>query len=320
VAGALAQSSMSFSGTVVAQVQSDLSFRVTGKVVQRLVDAGQVVRKGAVLMRLDPTDLQWALQSQEAALSAARSRAVQAAADELRFDALVATGAVSVSARDQARAAADTARDQVKGAEAQARVAASNVGYAVLLADTDGVVTETLSEPGQVVNAGQPVLRLARSGLREALVHVPEGLQSSLPPIATARVHGAPAAEAAPAKLRLLSGAANPATRTFEARYVLSGPAARVAIGSTVTLDLPDGRTPARLSVPLASLYDKGQGPGVWVLDRAKASVSWRAVKVAAVDEETASLSSGLAAGEHFVSLGAHQLHEGQAVRERSTP
>jgi len=316
VAGAAVQASLTLSGTVVAQVQSDLGFRVAGKVVQRLVDAGQTVRRGQRLMLLDAVDLQLALQAQQAAASAARSRAEQATADERRFAALVATGAVSVSAYDQARATADAARDQLKAAEAQARAALNNVDYAVLVADSDGVVMATLAEPGQVVAAGQPVARLAQAGPREALIHVPEGPQAHLPGSSVrARLYGAPEAEATPARLRLLSSAADSATRTFEARYVLSGPAAQAAIGSTVTVDIPDGRVEPRLRVPLAALLDNGHGPGVWIVKGQPATVSWRAVKVDRLDEESAQLSAGLNAGEQYVCLGAHVLHEGQQVR-----
>jgi RND family efflux transporter MFP subunit len=315
VAGTAAQASLTLTGTVVAQVQSDLGFRVAGKVVQRLVDAGQTVRRGQRLMLLDPADLQLALQAQQAAVSAARSRAEQTTADERRFAALVATGAVSASAHDQARAAADTARDQLKAAEAQAHVALNNVDYAVLVADSDGVVMATLAEPGQVVAAGQPVARLAQAGPREALIHVPEGPQSRLPGSARARLYGAPEADATPARLRLLSSAADSATRTFEARYVLSGPAAQAAIGSTITVDIPEARVEPRLRVPLAALLDNGRGPGVWIVKGEPATVSWRPVKVDRLDEESAQLSAGLHAGEHYVSLGAHVLHEGQQVR-----
>lgn len=169
-----------FTGIVAARVQSDLGFRVSGKVLERLVDTGQSVKRGQPLMRLDPVDLKLAARARQEAVAAAKARATQLAADEERYRDLVAAGAVSASAYDQIKASADSARAQLRAEEAQADVARNASDYAVLLADADGVVVETLAEPGQVVNAGQVVARLARAGQREAIIHLPETLR---PPV-----------------------------------------------------------------------------------------------------------------------------------------
>ena len=186
-AGAAEGSAREFTGVVAARVQSDLAFRVGGKVVARLVDAGQVVRRGQALMRIDPTDYALATQAAAGTVAAARARAVQTSADEARYRDLVSAGAVSASAYDQAKAAALAARAQLATAEAQARVSRNDAGYTLLVADADGTVSETLAEPGQVVSAGQPVVRLARSGPREAIVALPETLRPALGTMADAR-------------------------------------------------------------------------------------------------------------------------------------
>jgi RND family efflux transporter MFP subunit len=165
--------SRAFTGTVAARIQSDLGFRVAGKVLERLVDAGQTVKRGQPLMRIDPADLQLAAHAQQEAVSAARA-GTQASEDEARYRDLRGTGAISASAYDQVKAAADAAKAQLSAAEAQADVARNASSYAVLVADGDGVVMETLAEPGQVVNAGQPVVRLAHAGRREAVVQLPK--------------------------------------------------------------------------------------------------------------------------------------------------
>src|SRR5438067_7380928 len=172
--------SRSFTGTVAARVQSDLGFRVPGKVLERLVDAGQTVRRGQVLMRIDPIDLKLAASAQLEAVAAARARAQQSAQDEARYRDLQGTGAISASAYDQVKAAADAARAQLSAAQAQADVARNASRYAELVADGDGVVMETLAEPGQVVNAGQTVVRLAHAGRREALSQLPETLRPAI--------------------------------------------------------------------------------------------------------------------------------------------
>jgi biotin carboxyl carrier protein len=169
---------------VVARTQSDLGFRVQGKILERFVDTGQTVKRGQPLMRLDPADLKLQAVAQQQAVDAARARARKAISDEARYRGLVGAGAVSASEYDQIKAAADSAKADLSAAQAQANVAQNATGYAVLLADSDGVVMETLAEPGQVVSAGQAVIRLARAGQREALVQLPETLR---PPSAAKR-------------------------------------------------------------------------------------------------------------------------------------
>lgn len=312
-AGAAEGANREFTGIVGARVQSDLGFRVGGKVVARLVDAGQAVRRGQPLMRIDATDYSLAAQAAAGTVAAARARAVQTSADERRYRDLVSAGAVSASAYDQAKAAALAARAQLSAAEAQARVSRNDAGYTVLVADADGIVTETLAEPGQVVGAGQAVVRLARSGPREAIVALPETLRPALGTVAEARTYGGLSGTA---QLRQLSDAADPATRTFEARFVLAGAPASAPLGSTITVRLGVPGSQTAISVPLGAIYDRGHGPGVWVLaGQPNPKVSWRPVRLATIGDETATVAAGLRPGERFVALGAHMLHQGQAVR-----
>ena len=309
-------STRAFTGVVAARVESELGFRVAGKVLERLVDAGQTVRRGQPLMRIDPQDLRLAAGAQQENVGAARAKARQTADDEARMRDLVATGAVSASAYDQARAAADAAKAQLGAAEAQAAVARNASGYAVLNADADGVVVDTLAEPGQVVAAGQAVIRIANAGRREAVVQLPETLRPAPGSTATAALYGRDA-QASPAKIRQLSSAADRLTRTFEARYVLEGPLADAPLGTTVTLRIaPAGSTgEAGFTVPLGALFDAGQGAGVWRVEGSPPHVRWRPVAVRALGDDTATVSGALAAGDTVVALGAHLLKEAQAVR-----
>lgn len=302
-----------FTGVVAARVQSDLGFRVGGKVVERLVNAGDVVRRGQPLMRIDQTDLALATRATLGTVEAARAMALQTAADERRLRDLVAAGAVSASSYDQAKAAADAARAQLSAAQAQARVSRNEAGYSVLLADADGTVVETVAEPGQVVGAGQVVVRVARSGPREALVQLPETVRPTIGSSARARTYQGASGDAT---LRQLSDAANPATRTFEARYVLAGAPARAPLGSTVTIALTMPGDAGAIEVPLGAIRDVGKGPGIWVVQLgAQPRVTWRPVRIATLGEETATISAGLKSGERFVAMGAQMLREGQPVR-----
>ncbi len=307
------QAERSFTGIVAARVQSDLGFRVPGKVLQRLVDTGQTVTRGQPLMRIDPTDLRLATRAHEEAVAAAMARARQTAEDEARYRDLVSTGAVSASAYDKVKAAAESAGAELNGAKAQADVARNETGYAVLLADADGVVVDTLAEPGQVVGAGQVVVRVAHAGRREAVIELPETLRPAIGSTGRASWYGS--GLTGPAKLRQLSDAANPHTRTFEARYVLEGPLADAPLGSTIAIQIPAGRSAPALHVPIGAIFDPGKGPGVWLVEGETPRVTWRAVHVASLGDEAASIVGGLKPGDRIVALGAHLLHEGEPVR-----
>ena len=310
---AAVQADRSFTGVVAARVQSDLGFRVPGKLLERLVDTGQAVKRGQPLMRIDPTDLRLATRAFEEAVAAATARARQTAEDEARYRDLVAAGAVSASAYDKIKAAAESARAELKAAEAQADVARNESGYTVLLANADGVVVETLAEPGQVVAAGQVVVRVAHAGRREAVIQLPETLRPAIGSAGRAALYGSGLTGAA--KLRQLSDAANPQTRTFEARYVLEGRLADAPLGSTISIHIPYDRSAPALQVPVGAIFDPGKGPGVWVVEGEAPRVTWRAVQVAGLSGETAAVAGGLAAGDRIVVLGAHLLHEGEQVR-----
>jgi len=306
----------SFTGVVAARIQSDLGFRVSGKVLERFVDTGQAIKHGQPLMRIDPIDLKLAAEAQQQAVIAARARSKQAAEDEARYRDLVGAGAVSASAYDQTKAAADSASAQLRAAEAQTEVARNAAQYADLVADADGVIMETLAEPGQVVSAGQVVVRLARAGHREAIIQLPETLRPEVGSSAEATLFGGDNI-AVPAKLRQLSNAADPVTRTFEARYVLDDKLANAPLGSTVTIQIQraPSSTHDSLRIPIGALLDQGNGPGVWLIEGQPARVTWRPVTIQNLDDSRARVAGSLVIGDQIVALGAHLLHEGELVR-----
>jgi RND family efflux transporter MFP subunit len=311
------QSGRSFTGVVAARVQSDLGFRVSGKVLERLVDAGQSVRRGQPLMRIDPVDLRLAMRAQAESVAAARAFARQTAEDEARYRDLVAGGAVSASAYDRVKAAAESAAAQLKAAEAQAEVARNESNYAVLFADSDGVVVDTLVEPGQVVAAGQVVVRLARSGSREAVIELPETLRPTIGSTGQATLYGS--GLSGTAKMRQLSNAANPQTRTFEARYVLDDKLANAPLGSTISVHIADPRFVQSVQVPIGAIFDAGKGAGVWLIQGDSPRVTWREVQIASLSDGTAAVRGNLKAGDRVVALGAHLLREGEPIRLAGT-
>jgi RND family efflux transporter MFP subunit len=305
-----------FTGVIGARVQSNLGFRVAGKIVERLVNVGQQVKAGQPLMRIDETDLRLALTAKRNAVAAARASVVQSGADEQRYAKLVSDGWVSRQRYEQAKAASDTAEAQLAAAEAEARVAENEATYSVLVADADGTVVETLSEPGQVVSAGQTVIRLAQAGPREAVVALPETIRPAIGSVAEASVYGGDG-QRYTAHLRQLSDAADALTRTYEARYVLDGEVATAPLGATVTIRLASEAGQPEVQVPLGAVLDDGRKTGVWVLDSGASTVRFRPITLVRVTGENAVIS-GLNPGDPVVSLGAHLLREGAHVRTAS--
>ena len=311
-AASVGEAERAFTGTVSARVQSNLGFRVPGKVVERLVDTGQAVRVGQVLMRIDRTDLQLAVMAADNAVAAAKAALVQATADEARDRELLAKGWTPRQKWDASKAALDSGKARLDAAEAEANVARNQGDYSNLLADSDGVVMETLAEPGQVVAAGQTVVRLAHAGPREATIDLPETVRPGLGAEAQASLYGSPD-DRSPARLRQLSEVADPLTRTFEARFVLGGTAVQAPLGATVTVHIRADRADDGVGIPLGALLNDGTRTGVWVLHGDV--VSFRPVRIRQMGQETAVLSGGVAAGEPVVALGAQFLHEGERVR-----
>lgn len=303
-----------FTGTIAARVQSNLGFRVPGKIVERLVDDGQEVKAGRPLMRIDDTDLRLAVTAKRNAVLAARAVFVQARADEKRYATLVNGGlAASAQRYEQAKAALDTAQAQLAAAEAAAKVAENEATYSILVADADGMVVATLAEPGQVVVAGQTVVRLARAGPREALVALPETIRPAIGSEVIASVYGRGARRSA-ARLRQISDAADPQTRTYEARYVLEGEAASAPLGATVTIRITDAAIKADVAVPVGAVFDDGRRTGVWAIDPGSTTVRFAPIKIKRLGEEIAVIS-GIDVGQSVVALGAHLLKDGAHVR-----
>jgi len=311
-----------YAGEVKARTESRLSFRVAGKMLKRAVDLGDSVKAGQMLAELDPRDLRLGQDAARASVAMAQASYDQNAADFKRYKDLHDQGFIGPAELERRDMALKTARAQLDQAKAQSNVQGNQAGYAALLADAAGVITGVDVEPGMVVAAGAPVLRLAHDGPRDVVFSVPEdkvGLVKALaaqPGRFKVRLWGSAPEEPLPATIREISAAADPVTRTFEARFVLNGAPATAPLGSTVTVRLGVPGQPAAITVPLAAIYDRGRGPGVWVISRqGTPTVSWRAVKVAAISDDAAVVSAGLRSGERFVALGAHMLHQGEAVR-----
>lgn len=305
IVGAVAQEeSRRYSGEIHARYESQLGFRVGGKITERLADAGARVKAGQVLARLDPAD------AQLTAVQAEANRAL-AMADLKRTQDLKAKNFISQAALDSRETAA-------KAAEAQAALAKNQSSYTTLVADASGVVAAALAEPGQVVAAGQPVIRLARDGEREVAINIPESriVGVRIGAAATVTLWAGQTDEGGrtyKGVLRELAPAADPATRTFAARVRITDADAAVLLGMTATVTFAEAAGD-RMTVPLAAILQQGNTPTVWVVGKDNA-VTQRPIEVERYADAGAIVKTGLAAGERIVAAGAYKLTAGEKVR-----
>ena len=306
-----------YTGVIRARTESNLGFRVSGKITEKLVKEGEHVSKGQALLRLDPTDLTLALAAAKEAVTAAKAQNRQALADERRMRNLLAEKAVSTKDYDHAKSLADATTAQLSAAIANAKQMENQVDYALLRADADGVIMETVADVGQVVNTGSVVVRLAHDGAREAVINFPEGDAKATQRAAVASLY-ADKNTTFPAELRELSAQADPITRTYKARYTLKDEGTDAPLGATVTVRLESNEANGGVhlcEIPIGALFDDGSGISVWGINPETATLVRRPVVVAKLGSETALISSGLKLGEQILALGAHLVSEGERVQ-----
>ena len=262
----------SFVGTIKPRIETDMGFRVPGKVAKRLVEVGQTVDVGQPLATLDEVDLKLQAEQAEAEFRAATGVLAQAAAAEQRAKDLRAKGWTTDAQLDRASAAADEARARLNRAERSVELTKNSLSYATLVADTRGVVTATLIEPGQVVASGQTAIRVARFAEKEAVVAIPETLVGRAKSGTATVTLWSEADKKYAAKLREIAPSADPATRTYLAKFSLPEADDNVSLGMTATLTLADAATERVARLPLSALFSQGGDPSLYIVDDAGAS------------------------------------------------
>jgi RND family efflux transporter MFP subunit len=305
----------SFVGTIRPRIETDLGFRVTGKVSKRLVEVGALVVTGQPLARLDEIDLKLQAEQAEAEDRAATGVLAQAGAAETRAKELRSKGWSTDAQAEQARATADEARSRLNRAERSVELTKNSLSYATLLADAPGVVTATLIEPGQVVAAGQTAIRVARLAEKEIVVAIPETL------LARARSGEARVSiwsepdKRYVAKLRELAPSADPATRTYLAKFSMPDVGDEVQLGMTATLTLSDPASERVARLPLTALFDQGNGPSLYVADERTGAIALKRVAVKAYESRDVLIAGGVEEGASVVVLGVQKLDPAQQVR-----
>ena len=304
----------SFVGTIKPRIETDIGFRVPGKVAKRLVEVGQTVEIGQPLATLDEIDLKLQAEQAVAEFSAATGVLAQAAAAEQRATDLRAKGWTTDAQMDQSRAAADEARARLNRAERSVELTKNSLSYATLDADSRGVVTATLVEPGQVVASGQTAIRVARFGEKEAVVAIPETLLGRAKDGVATVTLWSDADKKYAARLREVAPSADPATRTYLAKFSLPDAGESVSLGMTATLTLADSSTARVAKLPLSALYSQGGDPSLYVVDD-QGEVALKPVTVKSYESNSVVITGGVDEGARVVALGVQKLDPAQKVR-----
>lgn len=302
-------------GRIEAEDEASLAFRLSGRMIERLVGLGARVEPGQVIGRLEPLNEQNALRAAQANLRAAEGQLVEARADFRRQQTLAERGFAAQAVYDRARQAQQTAESAVESMQALVKNAEDQVSFTELRADAEGVVTAVGAEPGEVVQAGQMIVRLARQGGRDAVFDVPAQVLRGAPSDPEIRVTLADdPSVGATGRVREVSPTADPVTRTFEVKVGLSRPPAEMRLGATVTgrMEIDVGEV---VEIPATAMTQSGTEPAVWVVDPESSTVVMRTIGVERFGPSTVVVEYGLEPGDIVVTAGVHALHPGQKVR-----
>ncbi|HKT73027.1 MAG TPA: efflux RND transporter periplasmic adaptor subunit [Steroidobacteraceae bacterium] len=306
---------VSLSGQIQAQNQTNLAFRIPGRLLERRVSVGDPVTRGELIARIESQDARNELRSAEAELAAAQAALVQTRNNEQRYRSLVTTGVVSRAQYDDAQQQFAAAQSRVAAATASVQARRDNVGYTELHSDVAGVVTAKGAEPSEVVQAGQMIVQIAQRGGKDAVFNVPAALMRESPHNPTVTVHLVDDQKiTAAGHVREISPEADPTTGTFQIKIGLDDPPDTMRLGATVVGNVTLSAQPV-VSLPGTALVQIGGRPAVWVVDPRSKTVALRSVAVERYEASAVVISSGLKNGDVVVTAGVHALRPGQPVK-----
>ena len=302
-------------GEIRPRYEQRYGFRVGGKMAQRLVDVGQQVKAGQVLALLDSQDVLPAINAQAAQVEVSQSDLKLQRSELKRQQELRDKGFVSGAALERQIAATESAQSRLHAAQSQLANARNGLDFQTLHADQAGVVVAVDAEAGSVVAAGQSVVRVAQLGEKEVAVNVPERAVALMKKAKgfSANLDALPGRNYT-ARLRELSPAADPASRTYAARLSILDADEKLKLGMSATVHVDLGTAQA-IVVPNSALYTRDDTTRVWLVDRASETVKPVTVKVGESTNDGVTIVSGLRPGDLVVTAGANLLLPGQKVR-----
>ena len=305
-----------YSGEVRARYETALGFRISGKIVERLVEVGDTVKSGQLLARLDPEDYRLRLMNAQAGLAAAGAEKNKAAADLKRYSALLEKKLISEADYTDYRNAYQVAKARLDQAEAELAVTRNQAEYTELRADRGGVITAVEAETDQVVGVGQTVMRMALAREKEVVIAVPENRLDELRLADDIRITlWAHPESAYRGRIREISPGADPVTRTYKVKVTILEPGAGVQLGMTASVNIRQRLQGEVASLPLSAVFQLRGQPAVWVVAPDTGAVRLAPVEVAEYRHDVVLIRSGVRDGQRVVTAGVHKLYPDQRVR-----
>jgi membrane fusion protein, multidrug efflux system len=315
VTGGASADSATYTAEIRSRYETDLSFQVAGKLVNRAVDAGATVKKGQLLAQLDQTDQQLGVDAARGAVPAAQSDLDRSRSEAARFRDLLERGLTTRAQYEAQQTAVRSAEAKLSQATAELRLAQQRLGYTTLRAGEDGVVTRVMVDVGTVVAAGQRALSIARPSELEAVFDVPDGRIEEVKAGSSVVINPLNGESAAWAgSVREISPSADPVTRTYQVRTTIVNPPASLRLGMTVSVTLPRVGGAPNISLPSTAIFQKDGKPAVWIVTAAS-TVDLRPVTVERYDTDRVYVADGIRTGERVVTAGVHRLAPGEKVK-----
>ena len=311
----VAGDTVSLTGTIQAELEVNLAFRIDGRMTERLVGVGDQVQPGQVIAKLDPKDEENALRAARADLAGAMGQLVEAQNNYERQETLLRDGWTTRVRYDEARRTLETAQSRADAARAQQHIAENRLDFTELVADSAGTVTAVGAEPGEVVQPGRMIVQVARDDGRDAVFDVPAQVKDLAPadPEIEVALTLNPQVTAI-GRVREVAPRADPVTGSFQVKVGLADPPATMRLGSTVTGRMQVGAGPG-IEVPASALTRAEGHPAVWVVDPATETVALRNIEVLRHDPVSVVVAEGLEPGDIVVTAGVQALRPGQKVR-----
>jgi RND family efflux transporter MFP subunit len=315
VTGGASAESATYTAEIRSRYETDLSFQVAGKLVNRAVDVGNTVKKGQLLAQLDQTDQQLGVDAARGAVPAAQSDLDRSKSEEARFRDLLERGLTTRAQYQAQQTAVRSAEAKLSQATAELRLAQQRLGYTTLRAGEDGVVTRIQVEVGSVVAAGQRAISFARPSELEAVFDVPDARIGEVRPGSSVVINPLQGADAAWAgRVREISPSADPVTRTYQVRTTIVNPPPSLRLGMTVSVTLPRVGGAPSVVLPSTAIFQKEGKPAVWIVT-ADGTVALRSVTVERYESDRTYIAAGLSTGERVVTAGVHRLAPGDKVK-----
>jgi RND family efflux transporter MFP subunit len=321
VTGGANAESATYTAEIRSRYETDLSFQVSGKLVNRAVDVGATVKKGQLLAQLDQTDQQLGVDAARGAVPAAQSDLDRSRSEEARFRDLLERGLTTRAQYQAQQTAVRSAEAKLSQSTAELRLAQQRLGYTTLRADQDGIVTRVLVEAGSVVAAGQRAISIARPSELEAVFDVPDARIGEVKPASAVIITELSGAGALAGRVREISPSADPVTRTYQVRTSIVNPPATLRLGMTVSVTLPRVGGAPNVVLPSTAIFQKDGKPAVWIV-KADNTVELQSVTVERYESDRTYIAAGLNTGERVVTAGVHRLSPGEKVKlqEEKTP